>query len=426
MAESDNSNLIIRYIHGLIKHKGTTSNYWLKPNQIKRPYHRFIIDNLKEMWQEGSCMSPELITERLRVRSIDIPDIRESMIYQLINDAMNSDIKDHEVKEMHTVLLNRHIADEARETLLRFTTMMESPESLDLALDQLRDLKAIQPANEANLRKQLDATIEYTMKGRENLIPTGIPTLDEELGGLNRGEIEILAARSGHGKTSFSMQLLRNMCYDMGLKVLVISKEMNFERVHHKLIANVSDILTSDDLKLGGLSDEKIAEMKRVTDLIHERCEGRLWVYDDVYNSRNIETFIAKHRPDVIIDDFIQLSDMDDNNQRTEIQRILKHYKNIAKYYDCCFLVLSQLNRNIENRMDGRPRPSDLAESGSLEQLAADIIFLYYDYKLSFNEDDAERIELMLYKTRYGRQMTIDLHFDGDHMRFTEMPGVAR
>jgi len=336
--------------------------------------------------------------------------------------ALKGDVTALEVKELHNAISRHFVFTEARETLSNLITTMDAPGSLDLALEKLRSLKGLEPEAEADLQTQLIQAGEDAIRGKENLIPFGIKTLDEKLAGLNRCEVEILAGRPGHGKTSLAAQFVRNWL-DMGFKVLIISKEMTTSRLLHKMIANQSDILTSNILKRGELTDAHKVELKRVIKEMMKKYEGLLFVHDDIYDSHKIETLVAKYGVDIVVDDFIQLSAFDDNNIRLEILRLMKHYKEIAKTYNLMFLVLSQLSRGIEGRDDKRPRLSDLSESGALEQLAADVIFVFYPFKVDY-DDDQSRVEVIAAKTRYGETTLLDLHFNGDHMRYSEQQGI--
>lgn len=366
-------------------------------------------------------MTPELVAERLirNTRHLEIP---EAKILSFMAQAVEADINPLEVKELHSAINRQFIREEAQVALKNLIETMDTPGSLDLALGKLRDLKGLEPEAEADLNQQLVQATHDALHGKENLIPFGIPTLDRKLAGLNRKEVEILAGRPGHGKTSLAAQFVKNWL-EMGFKVMIVSKEMTTSRLLHKMIVNESNLLTSDMLKRGDLTEEQQEELDSVSARMMEKYEGLLFIHDDIYDSHKIETLAAKYGVDIIVDDFIQLSQFDDHNIRLEILRLMKHYKEIAKTYNLMFLTLSQLSRGIEGRDDKRPRLSDLSESGALEQLAADVIFVFYPFKVDY-DDDPNRVEVIAAKTRYGETTLLDLQFNGDHMRYSEMQGI--
>jgi replicative DNA helicase len=153
--------------------------------------------------------------------------------------------------------------------------------------------------------------------------------------------------------------------------------------------------------------------------------EEQLFIYDDVYSVKEMETIIAKIQPDIVVDDFIQLSEMDNANLRMEIGRYMKTYKAIAKEYNLALVTLSQLNRSIEYREDPKPRLSDLAESGSIEQLAGVVLFVYYAHKVDYDAP-SNRVEIIASKTRYGTTCLANLAFNGDFMRYYQIPQLSR
>jgi replicative DNA helicase len=416
-------SLLKRYLLGLIKNKGTEARFWLKPHHINDPFYRQFISEIYTMWKTGVSLTPELIVQRVNRSMHNLPISEEqktSRILSTISDAQACDVTKTEVKDIHDEVMKQYVYAEAKGVLTNLQKNMDNPETLDEALAAMRRLKSQEPTQVADLRKQLIEARDEAVNGSRSLIKFGVPSLDKALGGLNRAEVEIIAGRPGHGKTSLACQFVLNWL-DMGYRVAVFSKEMTSSRLIHKLVANVSDDLTSDILKRGDLTDRQKVKLAQAVDQLLEKYEGRLFIYDDVYDSHHIETLCAKHQPDIVLDDFVQLSRMDDGNIRLEIQRIVKHYKEIAKTYNLCFLTLSQLNRGIEGREDPRPRLSDLAESGALEQLAADVLFVFYPFKNDYTSPK-NQVEVIASKTRYGETCRTVLHFDGDHMRYREMP----
>ena len=150
-------------------------------------------------------------------------------------------------------------------------------------------------------------------------------------------------------------------------------------------------------------------------------------MFDDVYDMPETISAISRHRPDVIIDDYIQLVRVQNMDaRRFEIEYIMQEYKWIAKKYKCIPILVSQLNRDIERRLDSIPKMSDLAEGSSIEQIAENVIFVYYDYKINYENSEIGRdfSQLVAAKVRYGVSGTFKVGFNGDNARFyeTDMP----
>lgn len=417
--------VINRYIQGLIKYKVRQRNLIFGGKSLGNDITTLILMAYRELLSEKSVLSPELIADKCKSISGDEwwdtnSAAVEATIYTSNDDA--NDVEENEVSELYTIIQRNAIHSRARKELLSLADGIEDEDSLDGAIDVMRRLKAVYPTAMSNLNEQIGQAVVEALDGARGVIPYGIQTLDRHLAGICRGEITILAGRPGHGKTSFLCQLVLNWL-DQGMKVLFISKEMASFRIHHKLFANLGGI-SSDSLKRGEIEDKE--QLHELAQQLSTQFSDKLFLYDDVYSSNRIETLIVKHRPDIVVDDFIQLSEMDTAAQRTEIMKIMKHYKAMSKENDCAFFVTSQLNRSIEGREDPIPRLSDLAESGALEQLAADVLFIYFGYKMTYNPADRRKVSIVAAKTRYGDSCTVELGFDGDKMRYFPMPKITQ
>ena len=130
---------------------------------------------------------------------------------------------------------------------------------------------------------------------------------------------------------------------------------------------------------------------------------------------------VKKFKPDVVFDDYIQLivPDKKISERRLQLEKLVNSYKWLAKKQQCACVLLSQLNRGLETRGDGRPKLSDLAESGAIEQVAENVIFVYYDHKVNMNrsKDGENVIELIGSKVRYGVSGTTKLGYEGDKVK---------
>lgn len=375
------------------------------------------------MWKERSTMSMELITERL-IRASKIRSLDEAAVYEFMAYAVDVEVDPREVKELYEMITLQQVKSDFAMAMNKLQQSIDSPGALDEAMEKIRSLKALQPTPSIDLCEQLDKAIDTTDRASSSLIPYGIPSLDRHLGGANRKEVEVIAARPGHGKTSLACQFILNWL-SQGFKVMVISKEMDTSRLLHKLLANAADI-SSKSIKMGSLTPDEKTRMKTAAEKMKQQYNGRFWIFDDVYDSRKIETLASKYRPDVIVDDFLQLSNYDNDNTRGELTRIMKHYKEMVKAYDMNITTLSQMNRGVEKREDPRPMLSDLAEADTIGQLAATVLMLFYGYNFNPLEYPQDQIEVIVPKNRYGETFSTVLGFDGDKMRYTSMPGGMR
>lgn len=411
--------LATRYLAALIYNRGASKQFWLNPTYLDYPDQRAILSELHGMWQGGVTMTPELIMDRLLRNQVVAQTIGADRIFDFVSKSVNVQVEKHELHDLHNSLLRNYVYAKAQATLSELAGKLDTPEALDEAMATMRRLKAMAPEETANLAMQMQEAFEEAVGGSKGLIPFYIPPIDRHLGGLSRAEVAIIAGRPGHGKTSFATQLSTNWL-DHDLRVFMVSKEMKTFRLLHKMISQKSHF-TSRQLHRGELTEEEAILLAEKIKELTTRYEDRLFIHDDIYDVSRIETMVAKYRPDVIVDDFIQLTACDDANLRLEILRIMKAYKQIAKEYNCAVVTLSQLNRSIESRDDPVPRLSDLAESGAIEQLAADVLFVYYPHKVNLDAP-ADQVTVIASKTRYGTTGRFVLGFDGQHMRYREVP----
>ena len=240
-------------------------------------------------------------------------------------------------------------------------------------------------------------------------------------GGMTRGEITVVAGRPGHGKTTFAVNLIPHLL-KQNMKILVINREMTNEEMMKKLIVLMSQNLSYHNIRIGNISKIDYEEIDGVIKEIH-KFENKLYMYDDVNTLTDTISIITQIKPDIIIDDYIQLVKVQGKDaRRFEIESVMQEYKWIAKKYKCIPILVSQLNRNIETRIDPIPKMSDLAEGSSIEQVAENVLFVYYDYKVHYNKSELgkHKSQIVASKVRYGTSGMFTIGFNGDRVRFHE------
>ena len=143
-------------------------------------------------------------------------------------------------------------------------------------------------------------------------------------------------------------------------------------------------------------------------------------MYDNVRTLSESMREVSKYKPDVIIDDYIQLIDVRNvrEGRRFEIEKIMQEYKWICKTENCSAILVSQLNREIEKRLDPRPRMSDYAESGVIEQTAESAMFVFYGHNFDSERYSPYKSEVIVSKSRYGKIGTHKIGFNGGRCKF--------
>ena len=280
------------------------------------------------------------------------------------------------------------------------------------------ELIRVRPGAKFSIEDAMADTLKSMGSGSKRMIKTGYPRIDAFAGGLTRGEITIVGGRPGHGKTTFLVNLLSSFI-SKGYKVAVFNRELPNTEVLKKIVCIEEPKLSYGDVRRGTLNDRTIELLKIARDKINKKySEDRFVMFDDVRDFPKTASEVKKFKPDVIIDDYIQLitPNTKQDTRRLQLEEICNSYKWLAKENNCAVVLASQLNRYLETRGGEAKRPqlSDLAESGAIEQVAENVFFIYYKYKVDPATSSKNEIYLVASKVRYGQTGEVELGFHGD------------
>lgn len=263
-------------------------------------------------------------------------------------------------------------------------------------------------------------------------ISSGFSNLDLLTQGFQKSDLIIIAGRPSTGKTALSLNIALNCIKTSRLPVLFCSLEMSREQILYRLLSSETGINLMK-LKSGQLTENDWIKLNKIIKIIAKLP----FLIDDTADlsiqkirSKIKINILEQRQIGLIIIDYLQLIQglQSHNGNRTqELSQITRYLKNLAKEFNLPIIALSQLNRNVDNRIDQRPILSDLRESGSIEQ-DADLILMLSTSKLAFRGDystgnDLEKLsimELIIAKHRNGPIGTIELIFDKAHFQFLE------
>ncbi len=262
-------------------------------------------------------------------------------------------------------------------------------------------------------------------KGDIRGVPTGYLGLDNILAGLQRSDLIILAARPSLGKTSLALDIARNVAVKSKLAVGIFSLEMSKEQLVDRLIASEARV-DLWKLRTGKLSDEgEYNDFMKIRDALSSLSEAPLFIEDSssptILQIRTMARRLqAEHGLGLIVVDYLQLiqprSSYDSPVQAiTEISRSLKA---LAKELNIPVLALSQLSRAVESRTIRKPKLSDLRESGSIEQDADVVMFIYREDRDKENTDRKNIADIIIAKHRNGPLGTVELYFNEQRTSF--------
>ncbi|GGH27577.1 replicative DNA helicase [Dyadobacter endophyticus] len=285
------------------------------------------------------------------------------------------------------------------------------------------------------LMRQALAELDQKKNNKDGLtgVPSGFSALDRLTSGWQKTELMILAARPGMGKTAFVVSSLRNAAVDFNIPVAIFSLEMSSVQLVNRLISAEAEI-DSEKIRKGSLAPH---EWEQLHHRIHRLTNAPIYIDDtpalSVLELRaKCRRLKAQHDIQMIVIDYLQLMTGDTGgkspgNREQEIAMISRSLKNLAKELDVPVIALSQLSRAVETRGgEKRPQLSDLRESGSIEQDADMVIFLYRPEYYGITEDEAGNSvagvgEVILAKNRAGSLDTIQLRFIGKYTKFADL-----
>ena len=278
------------------------------------------------------------------------------------------------------------------------------------------ELRHIQPTRARDISDIVDET-NQSLQEDSNTIQFGLGRLDNFAGGMTRKEITVLGGRPGHGKTTLMLNVVRGLI-EQGYSVMLFNREMSNIETMKKLYVMESNDISYSMIRSGISEDKKIA-LNSVSEYVKEKYE-KLTAFDDIRSLDDCIREINKGKPDVVIDDYIQLIDVGQNykDRRFEIEKIVQDYKWAVKQNNCSAILVSQLNRDIEKRFDPRPRMSDYAESGVIEQTAESAMFVFYGYNFDSEKYNRYKSEVIVAKSRYGQIGTYPMGFNGNKCKF--------
>lgn len=272
-----------------------------------------------------------------------------------------------------------------------------------------------------NLQKLSDPALAAEYKG----IPTGFSLLDKYMTGLNKSDLVLIGARPAMGKTSFALNIARNVAVQAKKKVVFFSLEMSKEQLAQRILSTEARV-ESQKMRTGELSDD---DWQRIAQATVSLNEAELY-FDDTANITvpEMKARVRKMRDvDCVIIDYLQLMQ---GTKRTdsrvqEVSEITRSLKLMAKDLKIPVVTCSQLSRSTEGRgKSHKPQLSDLRESGSIEQDADIVLMLYREsyYDEEKNETvvtDENKAQVIVAKNRHGGTGDIDLHWNGNYTMFS-------
>lgn len=314
-------------------------------------------------------------------------------------------------------------SDEIRSAAMGIGTTREKLNKAQSAVMAITE--SVEPRSPQTIRDVLTRSVGLLQKrgeGGESGLPTGFSDLDNRLtGGMRPGNLIIVAGRPAMGKTALAVDIAYRVAHERH-PALILSMEMGDTELADRLIANAGRVALSavlaGDME-GDNGDRIMTAVSKLHDLpliIDE--QGGLTMFDVASKARSVK---RKHGLSLMVVDYLQLMSGDGDTRNSQIEQITRGMKSLAKELQIPIVLLSQLSRKCEERTNRRPIPSDLRESGAIEQDADVILMVYRDEVYSPDSPDKGTAELIVSKNRQGAIGTVRLAYIGDQTRFEQL-----
>ncbi len=248
---------------------------------------------------------------------------------------------------------------------------------------------------------------------------SGYSMLDSYISGLNKSDMIVVAGRPGSGKTTFAVNIAANVAKRAkNAEIAIFSLEMSKEQLALRMLSAES-LVPNTSLSDGMISTDEWIKLAEAADAL-----SQMEVYIDDTAGITVPQIKAKLRRmrnlGLVVIDYLQLMESPANhtNRVTEVSEITRQIKLMAKELNVPIILLSQLNRSVESRQDHRPMPSDLRESGSIEQDADIILFIYRESMYDKQNPNQSAAECIIAKNRHGSTGTVNLAYLGEYTLF--------
>ena len=303
--------------------------------------------------------------------------------------------------------------------------IMDGAEKKIFDLMQRKNTKSYTPIKDILVESFTNLEKLYNQKQHITGVPTQFYDLDDKTAGLHGSELILIAARPAMGKTTFALNIATNAALKSNVPVAIFSLEMSKDQIVNRMLCSEA-MVDSNKVRTGKLDEE---DWVKLAEAIGPLSEAGIYIDDTPGISViDIRTKCRKLKMEknigLVVIDYLQLvqgSSKKSNNREQEIAEISRSLKILAKELNVPVIALSQLSRAVEQRPDHRPMLSDLRESGSIEQDADIVMFLYRDDY--YNEDSPEKniAEVIIAKQRGGSTGTVKLYWMGNYTKFVNI-----
>lgn len=395
--------------------------------------HRNIYDSMLKIFSKSIPVDFVTLTNQLEVdKKLDAIGGIDYITY-LTNVVPSAANYNHYLNIVKNSAVRRHLIAESQEIIKTAFDAEDGNHAMQFAEKKIFDLSQKDTSSDLELVGKPGGALTNVLakiseiaenKGRLRGIPTGYKEFDAITNGLQNSDLILLAARPGVGKTSFAMNIAEYAAIEEGKKVAIFDLEMSREQLMQRSLSSVAKVhlghilngsMDSDEWKRVWTAEKKLAQSS-----IYVDDSSMVTPFDIISKCRKLK---MTEGLDLIVIDYLQLMTMGRQNRESrtqEVSDITRTLKVAAKELNVPIILLSQLSRAVELREDHKPILSDLRESGSIEQDADIVLFLYNPEKYNDiqNTDEPGTVYLLISKHRSGSTGEVRLKWVGEYTMF--------
>lgn len=395
--------------------------------------HRIMFETMRELIERGEPVDILSLGERLQGKGLLERVGGRAYIAELSGQAPSPGNFNHYADIVSRKHLMRSLIDVSYD--ITESAYDESRDTIEVLDHAEKSVYAI--ANKSATHKfiaikdKIDATwdrIESLSKNKDAIrgVPTGFPELDNLLSGFHPSDLIILAARPSVGKTSLALDIARNTAVRHGTPVGIFSLEMSSEQLIDRMLSAESYV-DSWKIRTGGVKAEE--DFSRIRDALESLSKAPIYIDDkpgnNILSMRAVARRLKREQGiGLIIVDYLQLMAPTNTKQSDsmvqQVTEISRSLKSLARELEVPVLALSQLSRAVEQR-GGKPRLSDLRDSGSIEQDADVVMFIHREDRTNHESDRKNVAEILIEKHRNGPTGHIELYFDDKRTSYMSM-----
>lgn len=403
----------------------------LKPEDFYREDNKIIYEAILNIYNRAEPI--DIITLKSELSSMGKLDAVGGLEYiaQLPDKVPTTSNVDRYIKIVEDKSMLRNLIKTANEIISLGYDQTENVEDvMDHAEKKIFDV--MQKKNQKGYTSIKDILIEsftkleelYNQKQHVTGVPTGFIELDKKTAGLHGSELILIAARPAMGKSAFALNIGTYAATRANVPVAIFSLEMSKDQIGNRILCSEA-LVDSNNVRTGELNDEELGKLAETSG---ELSQAQIFV-DDTPGISVME-IRAKCRKlklekniGLVIIDYLQLiqGSGKSSSREQEIAEISRSLKILAKEIDVPVIALSQLSRAVESRPDHRPMLSDLRESGSIEQDADIVMFLYRDDYYNEESEKKNIAEVIIAKQRAGSTGTVELAWLGNYTKFANL-----